>query len=266
MTDFSKLHQELTSSQSMAEITIIQLVTPNIDEYARYSIASACKYSQMHGYKCLIQRSKTVTDLHINWTKIDFLKTVLTDYSIHSEDSFVVLLDADTVIINPEKSIEYFMSKYGNPDIDIYMAADTPFSIRRKKKPNAGFVIVRNNEIGRKIITRWLDAAYTDGKKWNDTHPRNQLVYWNCVEPEFGKYQVVLPKKYFHKPLWWVPQPGESGKFLFHVTSTKGSSRSQKMGRLYVETYHDQGFESKIESFLNNNQSGIVAPLSAIKE
>lgn len=245
----------------MAEITIIQLVTPNIDEYARYSVASVRKYAGVHGYRFLLQRSRTIHDLHINWTKIDFLKTALSDHSRKADNSYVVLLDADTVIINPERSIEYFIDRYGRPETDIFMAADTPFQLSSRKKPNAGFIIVRNNEVGRKIMDRWLHAAYNDGKKYNDTHPRNQLVYWNCVEPEYLRHQVVLPKKYFHKPLWWVPQPLKKHRFLYHVTSTGGKSRGAMMKTYYDSCYQDDQNLRETDDFLKDHLESIVSPL-----
>jgi hypothetical protein len=250
-------HQNLR----MLDITIIQLVTPNIDDYAKYSVASVRKYAMMHNYKYLIQRSQTVTDMHINWTKIDFLKDALS-LTKKGEDSFVVLLDADTVIVNPKRSIEYFTDKYQKSKTNIFMAADTPFQITGKKKPNAGFVIVRNNEMGRAIIERWIEASRTDGAKYNDTHPRNQLVYWNCVEPEYKNHQIVLPKKYFHKPLWWVPKPATSNRYLYHVTSTGGKSRTSMMESYYIASYQDQANLKEIEKFLNDNQFGIASLIS----
>ncbi len=223
---------------TMSQVTIIQLATPNIDEYAQYSTASAREYAMDHGYHLFVQRSRTIQDLHINWTKIDILKTALSNMP-QDEDSYVVLLDADTIIMQPDRTMDYFIDKYGKSDTAIFFAADTPFSLKAKKKPNAGFVIVRNNEIGRNIINRWLEAAYTDGKKYNDTHPRNQLVYWNCVEPEYQSVQVVLPKSYFHKPLWWVPKPFKTNEFLYHITSTNIETRTLQMKKFYEQACAD---------------------------
>ncbi len=244
----------------MAQITIIQLVTPNIDEYAKYSVASTKKYALMHGYHYHIQRSQTVTDMHINWTKIDFLKDELS-FGEKGEESFVVLLDADTVIINPERSIEYFIEKYQKPETNILMANDTKFQITGKKKPNAGFVIVRNNEIGKEIIDKWIHASRNEGAKYNDIHPRNQLVYWHCVEPIYKKYQVVLPKHYFHKPIWVIPKPAKPKRYLYHVTSTGGKSRTSMMEDYYHATYNDLENLKVVEEFLLENTKGIVSLL-----
>ncbi|MFY0606649.1 MAG: hypothetical protein JXR10_08035 [Cyclobacteriaceae bacterium] len=244
----------------MPQITIIQLVTPNIDEYAKYSVASVKKYAIAHGYHYHIQRSKTVKDMHINWTKIDFLKNELNAAS-KGDDSFVVLLDADTVIVKPERTIEFFIEKYQKTDTNILMANDTPFQITGKKKPNAGFVIVRNNEMGREIIAKWIDASRNEGARYNDIHPRNQLVYWNCVEPLYKKHQVVLPKYYFHKPIWLIPKPANQKRYLYHVTSTGGKSRTSMMETYYNKTYQDASNLQSVEKFLEENQNGVVSPI-----
>ncbi|WP_421896966.1 hypothetical protein [Marinoscillum sp.] len=242
----------------MPDITIIQLATPNIDGYALYSAASARHYALTHGYHLQVQRSKTLTDLHINWTKIDILKTVLAN-APQGPDSYVILLDADTVIMRPDRTINYFVSKYGKSNTAIYMAADTPFSFSRKKKPNAGFVIVKNDETGRKIIARWIDAAYSDGKKYNDIHPRNQLVYWNCVEPEYAEQQVVLPKRYFHKPLWWVPKPLKQNQFLYHITSSNVDSRTAQMKAFYEQACGDQKNLKETQALLEGTGEGLLS-------
>lgn len=241
----------------MAKITIIQLVTPNIDEYAKYSVASVRKYALKHRYQYFIQRSKTLDDLHINWTKIDILKKALSE-APKGENAFVVLLDADTVIMDPERNIEYFIEQFKKDDTAIYMAADTPFRIDFKKKPNAGFIIVRNDETGRSIIDQWIHAAYNEGKQYNDTHPRNQLVYWNCVEPKVKDKQVVLPRYYFHKPLWWVPKPPRNLRFLYHITSTGGNTRADLMKAYYEKAWNDPKNFEVVEQLLKKHTSGFI--------
>lgn len=197
-------------------------------------------------------------DLHINWTKIDILIKSLAN-APEGDDSFVVLLDADTVIIDPKKTINFFIESFATKELpDIYMAADTPFRIDFKKKPNAGFIIVRNNENGRGIIDKWLYAATHEGKKYNDTHPRNQLVYWNCVEPFVKEKQVVLPRHFFHKPLWWVPKPQKKLRFLYHVTSSGRQTRSEVMRAYYEKSWNGDGNIDVVEKTLEKHKEGMI--------
>lgn len=241
----------------MAKVKIVQLATPNIDEYARYSIASIKKYAQRHGYEYIVQRKQSVLDLHINWSKIDMLSKAL-DNSTKGDSSYVVMIDADTVIINRDRPIEYFIERYQKSETAIFMAKDTPFHINLKKVPNAGFVVVKNNDTGRSIIKKWMHAAYNEGKQYNDIHPRNQLVYWNCVEPFFKNNQIVLPGYYFHKPLWWLPKPLKSWSFLYHVSSTKSRKRHELMREFYDKIWNDDENLSEVNALLENNNNELI--------
>lgn len=241
----------------MPKVTLLQLATPQIDNYAKYSIASASEYAKRHGYDLFVQRSQIIQDLHINWTKIAAIRDVLS-MSEMAHNSFVVLLDADTAILDYNKDISYFLDRYGNPLISIFMAADTPFTFSTNKRPNAGFIIVRNDATGRAIIDRWIDAAYTDGAKYNNVHPRNQLVYWNCVEPEYAPRQQVLPKRYFHKPIWWVPQPFPSRRFLYHITSTDGAKRAGQLENYYFKGGGSEETLRQVSIQLQEKTDGLI--------
>jgi hypothetical protein len=241
----------------LATVKIIQLATPNIDGYARYSIASVRKYSAMHEYEYYVQRSQTLDDLHINWTKLDTLLNIM-ENSPEGDNSYTVLIDADIVITNPSLSIEYFIERYQKEDSVIFMANDTPFRLDFKKIPNAGFVIVRNNKKGQSILRRWIHAAYNEGKKYRGMHPPIQLVYWNCIEPKIKEQQVVLPGSYFHKPLWWVPKPPKKLRFLYHITSTDGQKRQKLMQRFYLDIWNDNHTLEEVDVMLNKQQDHII--------
>lgn len=241
----------------MAKVKIVQLATSNIDEYALYSIASIRKYADNHGYEYSVQRKKSVLDLHVNWSKIDMLSKAM-DNSPDGDNSYVVMIDADTVIVNSSRPIEYFIEKYQKHETAIFMSKDTPFHFNFKKVPNAGFVIVKNNDLGRTIIKKWMHAAYNEGKQFNDIHPRNQLVYWNCVEPHFKDKQVVLPGYYFHKPLWWKPKPLKRWSFLYHVSSTKSHERRELMSYFYDKIWADNVNMSEVKILLNDNRDDFI--------
>jgi len=241
----------------MANVTIIQLATPNIDEYACYSIASVRKYALLNQYEYYVQRSKTLNDLHINWSRLDILLKKLEE-SPEEEDSYVVMLDADTVIINPQRPIHYFTNKYQKKDSVIFLARDTPFRVDFKKKPNAGFVIIRNNKTGKEIIKKWINAAYNEGKEINDIHPRTQGVYWKYVEPKYKDHQIVLPRSYFHKPLPLVPKPSEKHSFLYHITSTEDKKRSHIMRQFYEEVWGDDENLREVHDLLKKNRENFI--------
>lgn len=208
------------------KVTVVQLATPNIDVYALYSILSINFYCKKHGYEHVVQREKTVEDLHINWTKIDLLDTA---FDFYPDNDFILLIDADVIISDYNKSINYFVEKYGSKDAHIIMAQDTPLKLIRSPRPNAGFVLLRNSEIAKSMVKAWIKASTGIGAHYNNTHPRNQLVYWNYVMPEYLKHQVVLPRFYFQKPLYLFNKNIIPSKFLYHVTQSDKDNRIEKM-------------------------------------
>ena len=241
------------------KVTVVQLATPNIDSYGMYSLASVNEYCNLHGYDHVVQRSTSVPDLHINWSKIDLLRHALT-----LDNDYVVLFDADVVIADQKKSIEYFLDHYANETTEIMMPRDTylAFGSRRKRRPprsmrpNAGFIILRNSNTGRQMIQDWLDAARGEGKKYNDIHPRNQLVYWNFVMPRYISELQILPdyvssntKHDYLRLLRPIP-------FMYHVMMSEDSKRIKKMAKVY-QAYNNPAYLEKVRPVLQVND-GII--------
>jgi len=202
------------------------LATPNIDSFAVYSIASVAAYAQRHGYSHFVQRSKLLEDVHINWSKIALLKQELEAGDV----DYVALFDADIVMVNYQMRLQQFI-EMGDDNSHIFMPVDTP--IFQRKKPNAGMIIVKNSDIGREIISYWLHAAFHEGKHLADTHPRNQLVYWNFVQPRYHQYQKLIPRSFAAKYHWFTQLLGRKRRFLFHVTQTGEGKRELAMKILY---------------------------------
>lgn len=251
--------------------TIVQLATPNIDLYAKFSIASVNEYCRFHRYPHFVQRSKTVSELHVNWSKIDLLQHALEKF----DSKWIVLVDADTLVADRSQTIGFFIEQFGNEQTHIMMSMDT-LVLRlmwkyprpaRKKRPNAGFIILRNSNLGRKIITHWLQAASGEGALYNDIHPRNQLVYWNFVMPNYLEHQVILPGYIMSKPYlfsrWLKTMP-----FLYHLSSSSASQRCKKMRSLYYQL-NSKGYLNPICQQLANHREGLmnlslVNPLSPV--
>lgn len=230
---------------------LIQLATSNINSYGRFSIASVLNYCNKHGYDHQVLRQKIVEDLHINWTKIQFIKNVLEE----SSHEFVVLLDADVVLINQGKPMEDFVNM-GNTGTRIWMPVDTP--ILKPRRPNAGFIIVRNDDTGKQIIDQWMHAARNEGNHLADTHPRNQLVYWNYVMPFLGEKQQLIPRSFAAKYHWFLPQSDMKNRFLLHVTQSRPGAREKVMQRLYEKYVGDPDLLYEVTQILLDTSSGVL--------
>jgi hypothetical protein len=230
---------------------ILQLATPNIDSYAAYSIASVRGYAKKHGHQHLVQRSRLVDDMHINWTKIVLLQNALAEKDV----DYVVLLDADIILTTTAPPLEDFV-KMGNEATHILMPGDTP--LLGSKRPNAGMIIVKNSPEGRGIIDYWLHAARHEGKHLADTHPRNQLVYWNFVMPRFKPLQFIIPRSYARKYYPIYHYLGKRGGFLWHVTQTNEGVREKYMKRLFEQYRSGMGDFQTTSEALKGATEGLV--------
>lgn len=210
-----------------ANIHILQLATPNIDDYAVYSIASMYHFCQRNDFSFSVQREPLIDDMHINWTKIQLLKNTLENNP--ENDGFTILVDADTMILQPDFNLNKFLASFTNDSCHIMMPQDNPTNPFKRNRPNAGFIVVRNSETGREIIETWLADARGTCAQFNDTHPRNQLVFWNCVQPKYQENLVIMPLKYFHKK--------SSEAFIHHFMKRGGDHRSSKMKKMFGKIY-----------------------------
>ncbi len=205
------------------KIAVCQLITPNIDEFAKFSVASILEYCERHNYAYFIQRERLIHDLHINWSKIKLLESLQKE-----KYEYLVLIDADILLTNLNKSIEDFINKQN--DILITMAEDTHLLI--KKRPNAGFVVVKNNASGKKIIKDWIRSAYDD-RKLADKHPRNQRIYWKYIMPKNLLNQALISRREVSKYLYFLNNFLDIGRFAFHFDYTKPKIRAIYMKKEY---------------------------------
>ena len=230
-------------------LSIYQLVTPNIDGYAAYSIASVCKYAQKHNYGFYIQREKVEKDMHINWTKIAMLQK-----AAETNEEFTLLIDADTVLVNQSFELDRWMNNL-NTKKSILMTKDTP--LLKRNRPNAGVILFKNKE-GKKIMDYWLHAAKNEGSHLADTHPRNQHVYWNYVQPKYQDEQVLVPNAFASKYHWFVPYLPSNKRFLFHFTQSDAAMRTKNMESMYEKYIGDSQLLSEVTQQLEENQTGLL--------
>ena len=232
--------------QSKLKIHTLQLVTPNIDDYAVYSIASIFHFCKKNQLTYSVQRESLIDDMHINWTKIQLLKNALS--SCDEATDFVLLIDADTIIFKPDTDLSDFLGKFLNDNCHILMPQDNPTNPFKRNRPNAGFIVVRNSKKGKEIIDQWLVDARGACAHLNDQHPRNQRVFWNCVQPKFAQHLVIMPLSYFHKR--------SSKAFIHHFMKRKGDHRRKKMKKVY-HTVHVNGIPTEVLSKLHQKTGQI---------
>ena len=232
-----------------SKFDLYQLITPNIDDYAQYGMASVYEYAQKHGYSYSVQRSQLVEDMHVNWTKIEMIRQAL----LSSASEWVVLFDADLILMNSEISLDFFIEKVPS-NIHILMPGDTHFF--KWRKPNAGFIIVRRSEEGIKIVNDWINASRGKGSELADKHPRNQRIYWKYVMPKFYNNQQLISRKYCAKYHWFYRFIGH-GIFAFHITQSNIKIRSEIMKKLLLQNTKEESIEWVI-AHLKSHGSGLL--------
>ena len=232
-----------------SKFDLYQLITPNIDDYAQYGMASVYGYAQKHGYSYSVQRSQLVEDMHVNWTKIEMIRQAL----LLSASKWIVLFDADLILMNSEISLDFFIEKMPS-NIHILMPGDTHFF--KWRKPNAGFIMVRRSQQGRKIVDEWMKASRGEGNELANKHPRNQRIYWKYVMPKFYNNQQLISRKYCAKYHWFYRFIGH-GIFAFHITQSNIKTRSKIMKKLLLQNTKEERIEWVI-AHLKSHGSGLL--------
>ena len=165
---------------------VIMLATADIQDYAQYSRIGWETYCAAHGYHFFHYPHKLLHDMHVNWSKIEMVRQHLKQ----TKSDVVALVDADTYVCDPELDLDEIAITY--PEKELLFSRDcrnigpfvlplnyeAAFKYKTRILPNAGFVIIRNNEFARNFFDTWLHLARHDLKSLANTHPRNQLVLW----------------------------------------------------------------------------------------
>lgn len=180
------------------------LATPEIDFYAAHTTSQWRDYCARHGYHFRLERKRLVPDMHINWSKIELVRRTLAErrYDV------VLLIDADTIIADPERRLEALLDDH--PGKDLLFCPDTTrrfrlhwplnfrsvFVCRAWRPPNAGFILMRSGDYARRFFDDWLSLA-REGElaKWADVHPRNQNVLWRGLFRRHRSRITVLDRE-----------------------------------------------------------------------
>ncbi|MAU41508.1 MAG: hypothetical protein CMF31_07785 [Kordiimonas sp.] len=185
----------MTTPAPTEDFSIVMLATHHIDYYAERTKASWQAYCDKHGYNFIVYEDKILDDMHINWSRIEAVRLELEKRT----SDWVVLVDADTLIVNDSIKMEDLITRYGNKDIlfssdvswrfgiNIPLNFQAAFKYGARLLPNGGFFMIRNEAYGRQFITDWLDLARGDLKHLADKHPRCQNVLWTGLFPEHKK-------------------------------------------------------------------------------
>ncbi|MEM9704529.1 MAG: hypothetical protein AAF850_00480 [Pseudomonadota bacterium] len=171
----------------MANVRVVMLATPEIETYAVHTKAVWRRYCAQHAYEFEPEAKRLLSDMHVNWSKIALIQRHLNDARVDT----LLLTDADTIVVDQDRSIESLFSGYDKRDIIFCPDTTRRFGLhwplnvrgaiacRSLRPPNAGFILIRNGPFAVQFFQDWLASARSGPlARWADKHPRNQNVLW----------------------------------------------------------------------------------------
>ena len=134
------------------KLKIVQYYTPNLT-YATVSERINRTYCEKHNIEYFVQTSKeeigaTLNGRAVQWYKIPFLQQVLTT----SDHDYIIYLDADAVVVKPEKDIRDIINE--NLDSDLIIARDFGPDL-----VNTGVMIFKNTPWSIDFLERVWEAG-----------------------------------------------------------------------------------------------------------
>ncbi|WP_337659845.1 hypothetical protein [Anderseniella sp. Alg231-50] len=210
------------------------LATREIEGYALHSRAAWKRFCDDRGYRFFHYGESLLPDMHVNWSKIEMVRRHLSE----TDAEIVVLVDADTYVCSRDFDLNALAEKYA--DKDILFAKDchhlgpfllplnfeAAFKYQTRNLPNAGFVVIRNNDFCRQFFDDWLSLSQGQLSGIADRHPRNQRVLWQGLYFKHMKRIGLLDRIVERvRNVAHIPRAIRSGAAVVHVKN--GLSQQQ---------------------------------------
>lgn len=134
-------------------ITMVTLSTPNRKIFANLVETNQKKYARLHGYGYHKYRKSLDTSRPEEWSKV----LALLKQMRQSSSEWLLWIDDDIVITNPEKMLENFVKKYGHKK-NLIIARDAWY---KKGVPiNNGIFLIRNVPWSKRFLRQvWSQGA-----------------------------------------------------------------------------------------------------------
>jgi len=188
-------------------------------EYFPWSEWINRRYCERHGYDYVVRLDNPRPDRHVGWHKVSVILDELRDCE------YLLLLDADAVFYSHELTIENELL----PELQeklILIAQDCGSESQRWNPglPNAGAILMKNDERVREICTEWDHISETDeDTRW--TWPLEQLALSRHIFPKFQDDIRVHLDYYMLQGRW--------GQFIRHFLLSSDEERTNAMKTIY---------------------------------
>jgi hypothetical protein len=177
----------------IAIVTVENRTNQKLGGYLEYHNQSFSKYASNNNYDYLfLNECSNNEKVNINdyWCKIykvlEILKT--------NKYNYVMWVDSDTIITDYNKSLESFISKFG--DKDIIIGLDCWEKCNSLHQINSGVFIIKNSEVGKRFLQDCIDVI--DSKSWciNSDNSLNGPWAGECYEQGVMNQILLFSNKY----------------------------------------------------------------------
>lgn len=209
-----------------AKIAVFMVATPEIKNYAEYSIKMNKQWADQHNYDFFVYDKSALPDLPINFSKIQYAIDLLET----KKYNYVMYIDADAIIVNKDYDIRNLIKEYMK--YSSIMFGEDCFGPKDCSKPgkiNSGVFIVKSDAlgVGKQILKSWKDATKGACKEFVNKFPNCQLVFSNCVFPKWFWAIRIIPYNLMN---------GYKGALLLkHVMATPEINRIDVLKKIYQE-------------------------------
>lgn len=168
------------------KIAIVSLHTKEINEYAIYSELSIKDYCEKHRYDFHIYREAVDKNGSANWSKASILLNHIDDYD------YIIWMDSDTLIFNPEKRFESIIEKA--PKKFILATKD----IGDKCMLNSGVLIFKSHEYSKNLIKKWRNFNGDKSSLYASGGDQEILCEVLRKSDSFGDNRKIFPMNEFN--------------------------------------------------------------------
>lgn len=210
------------------KICIFMVATPEINEYAKYTIKINKQYCEKYNFDFKLIDSNLTPDLSINFSKIQ----ATLDLMKHKYQ-YIIHIDADAFIYNDNYDIRHIINTYMYWPIS-FIASEDCYNKKICSKPgkiNSGVYIVKNDIIGKKIMQSWLYNSRNDCKKEAKQFPSCQLVFSICVYKKWFPFIKIIPYNVMN---------GIDGLFIKHYMSQTNRERIDQLKKTRIVSNNER--------------------------
>lgn len=241
-----------------AEIAFVYVYTPNIFDYAQYSILNILSYCEKYNYGMIIYNQVFNDSVMPCWNKIACILENLKKYK------YLIWIDADAIIANFNTNINQFILE--NPQADLLVCWDIFY---HKECFNSGIMIIKN--------TDWSYNLFL--KVWNSSEPHGHndqnVIFQEIVKELYPTSKPDLKFSHYcsrlsHPKVKIYPENAfntnifnyNKGDFILHLMGTKTEARIDIMRQINTNLgLDDYNIKDCLDVINLNNDSYRIEPI-----